>query len=184
MRYLCQAWSEQVSSPGFVRQNKCPGAIAAIQDTTQKNQLIGLRLVQSQSYRIKHYWVRTKGWLWLKMALHCQPLILGILNHSVPLICHWYFTWAIGGEKKKREQLTWYFGHCSFGSEKEEEELIELSREEELSPPGFSWQHFPKTLTCASLQSFWNTSSKNDTLRPTAQNHCSAALTDLFRWDI
>lgn len=49
--------------------------------------------------------------------------------------------------KKKKKQLTWYFGHCSFGSENEEDELIELSKEEELSPPGFSWQHFPKTLT-------------------------------------
>lgn len=48
---------------------------------------------------------------------------------------------------KEKKQLTWYFGHCSFGSENEEDELIELSKEEELSPPGFSWQHFPKTLT-------------------------------------
>lgn len=40
--------------------------------------------------------------------------------------------------------LTWYLGHWSFTSE---DEVTELSSEEELSPPGFSWQHFPKTFT-------------------------------------
>lgn len=174
IRYLCQVWSYQTSfTTRVIKQNKCPGETAAILDTSQENQLVGFRLVQTQSCRIKHYWVGTKVWFWLKTALYCQPPISSILQYSVP---HLLLAFDMGYAKKEEEWLTWYFGHWSFGSENEEDELIELSNEEELSPPGFSWQHFPKTLTWASLQSFWNTDNICATLRPTTQNHCLGAL--------
>ena len=105
VRYVCQIGSYQTSvTTQVLRQNKCPGEIAAIQDTSRENQLVGVRLVQTQSYRIKHYWVRTKVWFWLKTSLHRQPLISSILKHSVP---HLLLVFDMDyGKKKKIERVT------------------------------------------------------------------------------
>lgn len=134
------------------RQNKCLGEAPATQHPSWEPQLVGFKL-QTQSYRIKHGSVRTEVWFWLETSLHHQHIILSVLKHSVPHLLCIFDSYT----KKRKGSLTWYFGHCSFASENEEDELIELSKEEELSPPGFSWQHFPNTRTWASLQSFWNT---------------------------